>query len=156
MFGQPENNPTNLRVVKTARTADAINTAAKAGLRPLVKAVSPSSDIHSMVAVYQHPKTGEIKVSGDVRWEPKEGFESVLPHRTYYPYHFPEAFAAYLLPPDLKDGEPVWLEDVIEDIVAVWGNQFNNPRLEACEAIWTEGDFKIQFDPDDDAPHLVG
>jgi hypothetical protein len=129
MFGQPENNPTNLRVVKTARTADAINTAAKAGLRPLVKAVSPSSDIHSMVAVYQHPKTGEIKVSGDVRWEPKEGFESVLPHRTYYPYHFPEAFAAYLLPPDLKDGEPVWLEDVIEDIVAVWEISSTIPDL---------------------------
>jgi len=156
MFGQPENNPNNLRVVKTARTTESINRAAKKGLRPLIKAVEPSPDIHNMVAVYQHRDTGEIELSGDYRWGPGEDYDCVLPHRTYYPYHFPEAFAAYLLPPDLKEGEHVWLEDIIEDIVAVWGNQGFNPRLDACEATWTDGAMKIQFDPENDAPYLVG
>ena len=155
MFGQPENNPKNLRVVKTARTADAINAAAKKGLRPLMKAVEPSSDLQSMVAVYQHQETGEIEIyyGGYRSPAPREGYECVLPYRTYYPYSFPEAFAAYLLPPDLKEGEHVWLEDIIEDIVAAWGQSY---RLEAWEATWTDGSLKVQFDPDKDAPRIVG
>lgn len=156
MFGQRENNPSNLRVVKTARTVEAINAAAKEGFRPLVRAVDRSPDIHNMVAVYQHRETGEIELSGDCRWEPGDAYARVLPHRTYYPYHFPEPFAAYLLPPDLHEGERVWLDDIIEDIVSVYGNQGWHPRLEACEAVWTKGDFKIDFDPKKDAPRLIG
>lgn len=156
MFGQPENNPNSLRVVKTARTAEAINAAANEGYRPLLKAVKPSRDIHNMVAVYQHRQTGKIELSGDCRWGPREDYECVLPFRRYYPYSFPEPFAAYLLPPDLAEGERVWLEDIVEDIVAVFGNQEWHPRLEACEAIWKNGDFKIQFDPKKDAPRLIG
>lgn len=155
MFGQPENNPDDLRVVKTARSAEAINAAAKEGFRPLVKPVEPSKEIHNMVAVYQHRETGEIEISGDCRWGPGEDYVPVLPFRYYYPYSFPEPFAAYLLPSDLAEGERVWLEDVIEDIVAVFGNQGWHPRLESCEAIWLDGDFKIQFDPEKDAPHLL-
>jgi hypothetical protein len=156
MFGQPENNPHHLRVVKTARTAEAINAAAQEGFRPLVKAVKPSRKIHNWIAVYQHRKTGEIEVCGDCRWLPGEDYDLVIPFHYYYPYHFPEPFAAYLLPADLVDGERVWLEDIIEDIVAVYGNQGWCPRLEACEAIWREGKFIIQFDPKKDAPRLIG
>ena len=156
MFGQPKFNPNNLRVIMTARTADTINIAAKNGLIPLLKAVEQSSDIHSMVAVYQHRKTGEIKLSGDYRWGPGEDYECILPHRTYYPDCFPEPFAAYLLPPELEDGERIWLEDIIEDIVAVWGNQEHNPRLESCEATFSNRDFIIHFDPKKDAPRLIG
>ena len=156
MFGQPANNPNNLRVITTARTADAINTAAKEGLRPLIKPVEASPDIHSMIAVYQNRDTGEIELSGDARWRPGGKFECVLPRTYYYPYHFPEPFAAYLLPPDLHDGDRVWLADIIEDIVAVWGNQGHHPRLEACEATWKAGNFQIHFDPEQDAPRLLG
>lgn len=156
MFGQPQNNPDNLRAIKTARTAEAINAAIKEGFRPLVRPVEPSQEIHDWVAVYQHRVTGEIEVSGDCRWGPGEDYELVLPFRSYYPYNFPEPFAAYLLPSDLAEGERVWLEDIIEDIVAVFGNQGWNPRLESCEAIWTKGNFKILFDPEKDAPRLVG
>lgn len=156
MFGQPENNPHNLRVVTTARTTEAINEAAKEGFRPLIKPVTPSPDIHNMVAVYQHRKSGEIELSGDCRSVPGNGYECVLPFRTYYPYSFPEPFAAYLLPTDLEEGERVWLEDIIEDIVAVFGNQGWQPRLDSYEALWIGGDFKIQFDPEKDAPLLIG
>lgn len=156
MFGQIKNNPNNLRVIKTARTLDTINSAAKDGLIPLIKPVDPSPDIHSMVIVYQNRKTGEIELSGDQRWGPGDEYDCVLHRKTYYPYSFPEPFAAYLLFPDLKDGERVWLEDIIEDIVAVWGNQDHNPRLESCEATFSDSDFTIHFDSKKDAPRLIG
>ena len=156
MFGQPKQNPRDLRIIKTARSAEAINLAAKEGFRPLVKPVKPSSAIHNCISVYQHRETGEVEVSGDIRCGPGKEYDQVLPFRPFYPYSFPAPFAAYLLPADLTDGECVWLEDIIEDIVAVYGNQGWCPRLEACEAIWKDGDFIIQFNPDKDAPRLIG
>lgn len=47
-------------------------------------------------------------------------------------------------------------DNVIEDIVAAWGNQGYHPRLEAAPARWTGTDFKILFDPMRDAPHWIG
>lgn len=156
MFGQPV-KPNNLRVINTARTTEEINDAAKKGFYPLIKPVVPSPDIHNMVAVFQNKQTGEIQLSRDVRWSLDGGdYERVLDYHHYYPYSFPEPFAAYLVPLDIAEGERVWLSDVIEDIVSVFGNQGWHPRLEACEAIWANGDFTIQFDPDTDAGVLIG
>jgi hypothetical protein len=154
--GQPRKNPCNLRVVKTARTEKAINSAAKEGFRPLVKAVKPDPEIGNTLTVYQHRESGEIKVVGDCRYHPEEGYERVLPYIHYYTYHFPQPYAAYLVPPDLEEGEHVWLDDIIEDIIAVYGNQGYRPRLEAGEAVWTKGDFKILFDPEKDAEVWIG
>lgn len=152
-----ENNPNNLRVIKTARTEESINAAAREGFRPLLKAVEPSKEIHHLVAVYQNRITGEIELSSDQRWEWQgEGYELVLPFRLYYPYQFPTSFAAYLVPPDLEEGEVVWLEDIIEDIIAVFGSQGYHPRLEAYEAIWTNGNFKVLFDPKKHARYCFG
>jgi hypothetical protein len=154
---QPKDSPGTRRVIKTARTLEDINTAARQGLRPLVKPVRPSKDIHYMVAVFQDPKTGEIELSGDVR-EDSRGYKKgkVLDYMLYYPYHFPNPFAAYLVPTELTVGEEVWLEDVIEDLVAVFGNQGYQPRLEAAPAVWTGDDFEILFDPRRDADHWIG
>jgi hypothetical protein len=151
---EPKDAPGNRRVVKTARTVDDINSAARKGLRPLVKRVQPSSEIHRMVAVFQDPTTGEIELSGDTRGWGRG--EMVVDYTLYYPYHFPNPFAAYLVPQDLAVGEEVWLEDLIEDVVAVWGNQGYHPRLPAAPALWNGTDFEIQFDPRRDAPHWIG
>lgn len=156
MHGEENPNPKNLRVIKTARTEAQINYAAREGFWPLVKPVKPGKQIHFMVAVYQHKKTGEIILSGDFRWPPGEPYRQVVPYTDYYPYHFPSPFAAYLIPPDLKKGESVWLEDLIEDLVAVWGNQGYQPRLASAEAIWNGKDFEIQFDPEKDAEMWIG
>lgn len=156
MRGLPENNPNDLRVIKTARTKDTINAAAKEGFRPLIKAVEPGKEISHMVGVFQSKSTGKIELSGDCRRRPREDYELVLPYKRYYPYKFPNPFAAYLVPPDLEEGERVWLEDIIEDIVAVYGNQGYCPRLEACEAIWKDGDFEVQWDPYKDAEVWIG
>ena len=93
----------------------------------------------------------------DCRCGPEDDkFECVLPFRHYYQYSFDSPFAAYLVPRELENGQRVWLDDVIEDIVAVYGNQGYHPRLESCEAIWQNGDFEIQFDPKNDAPVWLG
>jgi hypothetical protein len=142
------------RVVSTGRTLDEINAAAREGFRPLVKAVKPNRGVGQMIAVFQDPNTGEVKTSGDVRF-PCAGVK-VMDYTGYYPYHFPSPFAAYLVPHDIAVGELVMLEDLIEDIVAVWGNQGYQPRLEEAAAIWNGSDFDIQFDSFRDAPRWVG
>ena len=85
MFGQKPKNPDNLSVIKTARTLEEINAAADKGFRPLIKPVEPSSEIHNMVAVYQHRETGQIELIGDCPCGPEDvKFEYVLPFRHYY------------------------------------------------------------------------
>lgn len=151
---RPMDAPGDRRIVKTARTEEEINSAARQGLWPLVKPVTPSSSIHFMVAVFQDPETGEIELSGDVRYPPR-GVQ-VVGYTYYYPYHFPNPFAAYLLPKDLRVGEEVWLEDLIEDVLEVFGNQGYHPRLQAAPAVWNGSDLVIQFKSDRDAPRWIG
>ena len=154
--GEPTDAPGERRVIRTARTLEAINEAAESGLRPLVKSVKPNPEVRCWFAVFQNLKTGEIKVVGDRRFRPDDRYLKVIEFTDYYPYHFPNPFAAYLIPPDLAVGEIVWLEDVIEDIVAVWGNQGYQPRLEAGPARWTGTEFDILFDPQRDAQRWIG
>lgn len=140
-------------VVRTARTVRAINAAVDEGLFPLVKAVEPDPDVHFMFGVDQDPLTGKIQLLGDLRGC---GSNMVLEFRTYYPYNFPNPYAAYLIPEDLCPGETVWLDDLIEDIVAVWGNQGYHPRLACAPAVWTGEDFEILFDSAKDAHAWIG
>lgn len=145
----------NRRVIKTARTVADINAAAQAGFWPLVKAVKPSRAISHMVAVFQDPENGQIEISGDSRrqfWD----WNKVMDYTLYYPYHFPNPFAAYLLPKDLAKGEEVWLEDLIEDVVAIQGNQGYYPRLKEGLAIWNGTDLELQFNPERDAQRWIG
>jgi hypothetical protein len=109
-----------------------------------------------MIAVYQHKETGEIEIVGDFRCGMGEEYKQVVPFMGFYQYNFPNPYAAYLVPPDLAEGERIWLHDIIEDIVAVYGNQGWHPRLECGEAIWVNGDFQVQFNPERDAPRLIG
>lgn len=141
------------RVIRTARTDKAINAGVEDGFFPLLKDVIPGKHVHFMYGVAQDPVTGKVRVLGDVR---QDLSELVLEFRTYYPYHFPSPFAAYLLPPDLAPGETVWLEDLIEDVVAVYGNQGNRPRLACAPAVWNGADFDLLFDPQTDADHWIG
>lgn len=142
------------RVITTARTYAAINAAAKRGLRPLLKAVEASEEIWSRVMVFQDPDTGEIEESGDFRHWP-EGKKQVLSVE-YYPYSFPNPYAAYLVPPDLQPGEEVWLADLIEDRVGSHWNQGPTSRLVSCEAVWNGEDFEVQYDPRQHRAEMIG
>ena len=142
------------RVIRTVRTLRAINAATDAGYFPLVKVVKPSPDVHEMVGVFQDPLTGKITLSGDVRTY--GGGNMVVDYEYYYPYNFPTPYAAYLIPDDLRSGEMVWIEDLIEDIVAIWGNQGYSPRLACGPAVWNGEDFEILFSSSVDADHWIG
>lgn len=144
MFEQ-EKNPNSLRVIYTARNEKDINEAAIKGFRPLIKKVIPSDKIKSKYAVFQNKKTGEIKVAGDYRsdYAYMDEYETIIDWSFYYPYHFESPYAAYLIPQDIEIGEKVFLEDIIEDIVASSWNQGDAWRLEYSEAIWNGEDFEI-------------
>ena len=139
----------DLRVIRTARTEQSINEAARDGYRPLIKRVAPDPSIHSKFAVYQHRTTGEIQVTGDFRGLPSaDEYDEVIGWTDYYPYAFPGPFAAYLIPADIEVGERVFVEDVIEDLVGATWNQGDVYRLESSEAVWDGSDLIIEPGPD--------
>tara|TARA_B100002052_G_scaffold88815_1_gene81720 strand:+ start:696 stop:1136 length:441 start_codon:yes stop_codon:yes gene_type:complete len=133
-----------LRVIKTARDKDEINLAANSGFFPLMKLVKPSSKISSKFAIRQDGKNGTIEILGDYR--EGDGSDCIIGWTNYYPYNFKSPYAAYLIPKDIKIGERVILEDLIEDIVGGRWNQGDAWRLDSCEAIWNGDDFEIQYD----------
>jgi hypothetical protein len=147
-----ENNINGLRVIKTARDEESINEAARNGFFPLVKKVIPSPEIRSKYSVLQNRKTGEIKVIGDYRAispfpdENEKEFEQVIGWTFYYPYSFESPYAAYLIPRDIKIGERVFIEELIEDYIGSSWNQGDCFREWSCEAIWTGSDLEIQYD----------
>ena len=169
-FWNRNKNEEGLRVIKTARDEASINRAAKKwnllikyGFTPLIKKVEPSDKIRSKYAVVQNKKTGEIKVIGDFRAgfnsdgdDYGDDFEMVINWTDYYPHNFTSPFAAYLIPKDIKKGERVLLEDIIEDYVGASWNQGDTYRLESCEAIWNGKDLEIQYDPRVNRSDFVG
>lgn len=150
----------NLRVIKTARDKDLINNAAKNGFKPLVKRIEPSDEIRSKYAVIQNKKTGEIEIISDYRVDldvDENGkFEKVIDWTYYYPHNFKSPFAAYLIPKDIKVGERVFIEDLIQDYIGASWNQGDTYRLESCEAIWNGKDLDIQYDPRANCSGFIG
>jgi hypothetical protein len=177
-----ETDKPKLRIIKTARSEQAINEAVEQGYWPLVKPVIPSPDIKVKFAVKQNRTTGRVTVVHDFRdsdidsplkpvndfvkpaqqdlEEPLSDFPQLnfidpnMQHVTvigwtyYYPYHFDNPFAAYLIPSGLLVGEVVMLEDLIEDLVGNEWNQGDTYRLASCEAAWDGKEFILRYDPD--------
>ncbi len=148
-----------LRVIKTARRIDDINKAAELGFTPLVKKLKPLKKLFNTVGVFRNKNTNKIEEAedyveyrqyGDVTsYEDENEWELVVPFYSYYPYKFASDYAAYLVPSDIKKGEKVILEDLIQDY---YGGSFwsQNIRVESLQAIWTGEDFSILYDPETD------
>ena len=159
-FWNRNKNAQELRVIKTARDLNSINRGAKNGLKPLIKKVIPSPEIRSKYSVVQSKKTGEIEIVGDFRGgfhsDDNGEFETVIDWTFYYPHNFNLPFAAYLIPKDIKAGERVFIEDLIEDYIGARWNQGDTYRLESCEAIWNGKDLEIQYEPGTHRSDFVG
>jgi hypothetical protein len=153
-------NTHELRVIKTARDKDSINSAAQCGFKPLLKKVVPSNKIRSKYSVVQNKKTGEIEIIGDFRARfrsnENDEFITVIDWTYYYPHNFNSPFAAYLIPSDIVVGERVYVEDLIEDYISASWNQGDTYRLESCEAIWNGTDLEIQYDPRTNRSDFIG
>jgi hypothetical protein len=120
-------NSSNLRIIKTARTLNAINMAAESGFFPLIKLLNRNPQITSKLAIFQHKTKHTIQVISDSRetifrnYSDDSPYTLIVNWTPYYPYLFESPYAAYLIPPDIKLNETVYIEDLIEDIVgAVW------------------------------------
>ena len=146
-----------IRVIKTARTEKAINSAVKDGYQPLVEAVKPNPEIITKFAIFQHRKTGKIYQTGDYRDLPNsDDWDMVIPFTDYYPYNWRSPFAAYLVPSDIIEGEIVLLEDLIEDRIGATWNQGSAYRLKQCKALWTGSNFQLLFDETRDQDYFTG
>jgi len=133
-----------LRKIKTLRTKEEIEDAIESGYKVLKQEVKPSKDIRVTDLHIRDKQTGEIIVKPYNYHALPRDYDryEIDEKRTYYPYEFPYKTAAYLLPYDLKVGERVLLEDLIEDIVGeshAWGNY----RLKSTEAIWDGEKFEV-------------
>ena len=151
-----QETPSFTRTIKTARTVEDINEAARAGLRPLIKPVVPSKKIRAKFQVLQHRVTGEVSVVADYRTFLDADWEVAIDWTRHYPHQWPLPFAAYLLPADLQVGERVLLEDLIEDLVGTSWNQGDAYRLESCTATWNGKDFDLDYSQDRDRTLVIG
>lgn len=104
-----------IRIIKTARTVEEMNTVVLEGYWPLLYQNSYDKEVNEYVMMYQHPETQLCQLVKDYRLaEELEslGYCPLLKNHKYLP-DFPP-FAAYLIPKDIQQGEVVWVEDVIE------------------------------------------
>ena len=134
----------SLRTIKTLRTKKEIDDAVKAGQKLLKQKVKPSKEIRVTDLHIRDKQTGEIIIKPYNYHAIPNDYDryEIVKERTYYPYDFPSKEAAYLLPDDLKAGERVILEDLIEDIVGeshAWGTY----RLDSAEAVWNGEKFEV-------------
>ena len=134
----------SMRLIKTARTLDEINLSVEYGYKVLMMKVEPSDKIKVMYSLEQDLETGEISLLQD-SWEIYSHIKNtkrLIDEMYYYPYQFPSPFAAYIIPSDLKVGERVILDDLIEDIVGA-SHKMHTYRLDSAEAIWNGERFEI-------------
>ena len=143
-------NPNKWKVIKTARTVEAINKSASEGYFPLIMEVGDLSLFRSKCLFSQNLKTGEITaIASDFRSfggfmkEEDDNVKHFRFDKPTYKYDYDLPFAAYIIPHDLKIGEIVFLEDIIEDYMDTYWNQGHATRLMHGEAEWTGKEFKI-------------
>ena len=109
------------RIIYTARTINEINKAVDLGQKIVLKACNPSPPFEYTVSLFRHKTEGTYLFDLDPRdsYSDPEYFYAWEHALTldYYPPLFKNAFAAYLIPTDLKVGERVWLDDLIEDLL---------------------------------------
>ena len=146
------------RVIKTARTYEEINSGAAQGFYPLIEWLSPSNEVYSTVSgLLQVIDTGEM--TSDRRRHrlysdpPPKGARRVFEGYRYYPYQFPSPLAAYLVPKDIQVNEPVWIEDLIEDIPAELPSLSITScpsihRIPAGPATWLGDRFLVHYTPE--------
>jgi hypothetical protein len=146
-----------MRIIKTARSLDEINQGISDGFIPLIRKVEPSDKIRVKYALYQNLITDEFKEINDYRSEFSldDNYMEVISWDSYYPYKFESPYAAYLIFKDIKEGEKVIVEDVIEDIVGSIWNQGDSFRLQSCEAIWNGEDLELIYEEPTE-PTMVG
>ena len=134
---------TGLRVIKTARSEKAMNEAIDQGYKLLFKRVLETDKFKSKYKLVQHKKTQKILELGDYRFHNEKDYKILIDWTSYNPAAFRNPYAAYLMPKDIKKGERVLIEDLIEHYVSGTWNQGDVYRLSKSEAMWNGKDFDV-------------
>ena len=132
------------RIVKTARTPKQIESN-KESYFVIEKAVEINDQIKTKVVI----KYDRIGYSGF-------DFRAMPPGLTnwWHPIKSTSPFAAYLVPKDVREGEKVFVPDIIEDFVASSWNQGDVYRFNEGFGVFTGDD--IEFDYPTDPEDVVG
>ena len=148
----------NLRKIKTIRGQKNIDKAIANGINLIIKNVEPFSTVEGKYCIVKNKKSGKKFKIYDFRDQRgySEDFEIVQDWTYKYKKHqFPHE-AAYVIPKDIKDGEIVFVEDLIENLLSYSYNQGGSDRLKSCKALWKNNDLKILYNPDVDCIKVVG
>jgi len=128
------------RIIRTARKVHEMEQAAKDGYRVLLQVIKENPDIQSKLAVCQNSETQRLEFIGDLR-EYRE--DITIDFVSYNPSVSSFPIAAYIVPRDIKNGERVFILDLIENIVSETWNQGDAYRLESGYATWDGEGFDI-------------
>ena len=134
----------SLRIIKTLRTEKEIRDALNAGHKVLWERVKASKSIFASDLHIKNRKIGTVKITPYSFHDfPSEGDGyRLVKEVNYYPYIFTSKIATYLLPDDLRVGEEVILEDLIEDVVGA-SHPSGSYRQDSAKAIWNGKKFVI-------------
>lgn len=153
-----KNGIDNIRKITTLRGQKSIDNAIANGANLIIKNVEPFSTVKGKYCIMKNKKSGKkfkIYDFRDARGY-SEDFEVVQDWTyKYNKFEFPKE-AAYVIPKDIKDGEIVLVEDLIENFLSYYYNQGRSKRLKSCKAIWRNNDLEIQYNPDIDCINVVG
>jgi len=128
------------RIIRTARSLDEINSNYKEpNYRLVVEIVKENPEIHEKFEIEQDPETGEVILNGDYR-----GMNNPGGVFWYHPRRYPSPIAAYLVPDDIKEGERVYIPDLIEEHVGDSWNQGDTYKLKSAFAVWNGEAFDIE------------
>jgi len=144
--------PDHKLVIRTARTEEAMNAAARRGYWPVLEKVPTASDspCSESAVVVQNPTTGEVAICSDPRRlyrNDLEHWNTVFSWFSYYQYARSEPVAAYLVPRNLAPDSQVILEDPIIDIIG--STHTGSYRATNVAAVWTGTGFRILWDESD-------
>ncbi len=158
-FWNREKNVGNqLRKIKTIRGQKSIDKARLNGFNLLLKKVEPFTVTTGKYCLLKNKLFGtkhKIVDFRDSRYY-SDKYEIIIDWTyLYHEYKFPPV-AAYIIPNEIKEGETVEIEDLIENFNEYTYNQGGSSRLNSARAVWEDNDLKILFNPTRDVIHVVG
>ena len=148
----------SLRKIKTIRGQKSIDNAIANGTKLIIRNVQPFSAVKGKYCIVRNKKSGKDFKIYDFRDQRvySDEYEKVQDWTYEYKnYDFPKE-AAYVIPHDIKDGEIVIVDDLIENFLAYQYNQGGSERLKSCKAVWKNNDLQIQYNPNVDCIKVVG
>jgi hypothetical protein len=147
-------NENELRVIKTVYEADLLNEFISGGRTYIIRDIKRTQKLYSERLLLRNYDTGmfeevparEFFVQYGTRMSfPENQWELVRDYKIYFrDRKNPHPWAAYILPENVKIGERLYIDDIIEDILM---EKFWNSKYAASdgECVWNGSDIEIDM-----------